>query len=61
MDNYYHQAELKNDIIKNNSLKTKVSYNKFKEIDKRGYDILNGKNNFNHYKNSLECRNIQRP
>ena len=61
MDNYYHQAELKNDIIKNNSLKTKVSYNKLKEIDKRGYDILNGKNNFNHYKNSLECRNIQRP
>ena len=61
MDNYYHQAELKNDIIKNNSLKTKVSYNKFKEIDKRGYDILNWKNNFNHYKNSLECRNIQRP
>ena len=61
MDNYYHQAELKNDIIKNNSSKTKASYNKFKEIDKRGYDILNGKNNFNHYKNSFECRNIQRP
>lgn len=61
MDNYYHQAELKNDIMKNNLLKRKVSYNKFKEIDKRGYDILNGKNNFNEYKNSLECRNIQRP
>ena len=61
MDNYYHQEELKKDIIKDNSLKTKVNYNKFKEIDKRGYDILNGKNNFNQYKNSLSCRNIQRP
>ena len=61
MDNYYHQAELKNDIMKNNLLKRKVNYIKFKEIDKRGYDILNGENNFNQYKNSLECRNIQRP
>ena len=61
MDKYYHQEELRKDLIKDNSSKTKVHYNKFKEIDKRGYDILNGKNNFNHYKNSLNCRNLQRP
>ena len=61
IENFYNQEELKRDIIKDNSLKTKVNYNKFKEIDKRGYDILNGKNNFNQYKNSLSCRNIQRP
>ena len=61
IENYYHESQLKKDIIENNSLAKKVSYNKFKEIDKRGYDILNGNNNFNHYKNSLSCRNIQRP
>ena len=61
IDKFYNQEELKRDIIKNNSLKTKVNYNKFKEIDRRGYDILNGENNFYHYKNSLSCRNIQKP
>ena len=61
IDNFYHQADLKKDILKNNSLKTKVIYNRFKDIDKRGYDILNGNENFNHYKNSISCRNIERP
>lgn len=61
IDNFYHQEDLKKDIRKNNSLRTKIHYNRYKEMDKRGYDILNGKDNFNHYKNSISCRNIQRP
>ena len=61
IENFYHQEELKKDMLKNLSLRTKVNYSKFKEIDKRGYDILNGKDNFNRYKNSISCRNNNRP
>ena len=42
-------------------MRTKLDYKRFKEADKRGYDILNGNDNFNHYKNSVNCRNEQRP
>ena len=61
IENFYHQEDLKKDILKNNSLRNKIIYNRFKEIDKRGYNILNGQDNFNHYKNSISCRNLERP
>ena len=61
IENFYHMENLKQDILKSNSLRTKIIYNRFKEIDKRGYDIINGNDNFNHYKNSISCRNIERP
>ena len=46
---------------KSHSMRTKLDYKRFKEADKRGYDILNGNDNFNHYKNSVNCRNEKRP
>ena len=61
IENFYHLENMKQDILKSNSLRTKIIYNRFKEIDKRGYDIINGNDNFNHYKNSISCRNIERP
>ena len=61
IENYYHLQELKKDEQKSHSMRTKLDYKRFKEADKRGYDILNGNDNFNHYKNSVNCRNEQRP
>jgi len=61
IENFYHREELRKDILKSGTLRTKIIYDRFKEIDKRGYDIINGQDNFNHYKNSISCRNIERP
>ena len=61
IEEFYRQKDLTKDILKNNSLKTKIQYNRFKEIDHRGNDILNGNDNYNYYKNSISCRNMERP
>ena len=61
MDNYRHEEELRKDKEKSNQLCNKLDYKRFKEEDKRGYDILSGKDNFNHYRNSISCRNLKRP
>ena len=61
IENYHHQQDLRKYIVKNNSLRTKLIYQRFKPIDKRGYDFITGKESFNFYKNSLSCRSIQKP
>ena len=61
IDNFHHQQDLRKDIYKNNSLRTKLIYQRFKPIDKRGYDVITGKERYNFYKNSLSCRSIQKP
>ena len=61
IENYQHQQDLRKDIAKNNSLKSKLIYQRFRPIDKRGYDVISGKDNYNFYKNSLNFRSIQKP
>lgn len=61
IDNYYYQQGLSKDISKNNTLKSKLIYQRFKYIDKRGYDCITGKDKYNQYKNSLSFRSIQKP
>ena len=61
IEKFIHQEELRKDIVKNNSIKKKLIYQRFKPIDKRGYDVITGKQKFNMYKNSLSCRSIQKP
>ncbi len=61
IENFHHQEDLRKDNAKNNSLKSKLIYQRFKPIDKRGYDVISGKDKYNFYKNSLSCRSIQKP
>ena len=58
---YHHQQDLRKDIKKDNALKTKLVYQRFKYIDKRGYDLFTGKEKYNQYKKSISCRNVQNP
>ena len=61
IENFQHQQDLRKDIAKNNSLRTKLIYQRFKPIDKRGYDVISGKEKYNFYKNMLSCRSFQKP
>ena len=61
IENFQHQQDLRKDIAKNNSLRTKLIYQRFKPIDKRGYDVISGKEKYNFYKNTLSCRSFQKP
>ena len=61
IENFHHQQDLRKYSAKNDTLRTKLIYQRFKPIDKRGYDIISGKDKFNFYKNSLRCRSIQKP
>ena len=61
IESFHRQQDLNKYIQKNNSSKSKLMYQRFKYNDKRGYDFITGKDNYDHYKNSLECKNIQRP
>ena len=61
IENFHRQQDLNKYIQKNNASKTKLMYQRFKYNDKRGYDFITGKDNYDHYKNSLECKDIQRP
>ena len=61
IDNYYHRQQLRKDIIKEKELNSKLIYNRYKDIDKRGYDFINHDFKYNVYKNSLNFKNIKNP
>jgi len=61
IEDFHRQQDLNKYIQKNNSSKTKLMYQRFIYNDKRGYDFITGKDNYDHYKNSLDCKNIKRP
>ena len=61
IENYHHALDLRKDNQKINALKTKLIYQRFKYSDKRGYDFITGKDKYNSYKNSLDCKSIKRP
>ena len=42
---------------KEESLKNKLNYDRYKLQDERGYDFINMKNIYNHYKNNSNCTN----
>ena len=46
IENFQHQQDLRKDIAKENSLRTKLIYQRFKPIDKRGYDVISGKEKY---------------
>jgi hypothetical protein len=61
IENYYRTKEYNNDIKKENALKNRLSYDRYKLEDQRGYDFFNMKNNFNHYKLTQSCNNKKNP
>ncbi len=61
IENYYRTKEYNDDIKKENALKTRLSYDRYKLEDQRGYDFFNMKNNFNHYKLTQSCNNKKNP
>ena len=52
IDNYYHSIDFSNEIRNENFKKNRVSYNKFKINDLRGYDFINFNNVYNKYKDN---------
>ena len=43
IEKYYHEKDLKNQDKYTNILKNKLLYDRFKEIEKRRFDIINNK------------------
>ena len=58
---YQKQQNLRKEIEKDKLLKSKLIYQRFKYMDKRGYDFFTGKEKYNQYKKSVSCRNVQDP
>ena len=60
IDYYYHEKDLKKVEKYNNLLKNKLIYNRFKEMEKRRFDIINNKEicELNKYE---KCRNKKTP
>lgn len=56
MNNYYRFKNIENDLVKEENLKNKLAYLRYKTTDERGYDIMNHNNNYHNYKNSLKLR-----
>ena len=57
IENYYRTKEYESEKKKEDSLKTKLNYDRYKLQDERGYDFINMKNIYNHYKNNSNCSN----
>jgi len=57
IENYYRTKEYENEKKKEESLKNKLNYDRYKLQDERGYDFINMKNIYNHYKNNSNCTN----
>ena len=57
IENYYRTKENENEKKKEESLKNKLNYDRYKLQDERGYDFINMKNIYNHYKNNSNCTN----
>lgn len=56
MENFNHYKNLEEDSRKEKRLDKKLSYQRFKTIDNRGYDVINFKNNYQQYKNSVNVK-----
>lgn len=56
IEDYYRNKNFEEDARKESTLATKLSYDRYKVTDNRGYDIVNMKNNFEHYKNTVNTK-----
>ena len=61
IEKHYHQKDLKKFSKNNKKLDSKLFYDRFNSIDKRGYDILSNEINSNTYKNTINCLNKRSP
>ena len=57
IETYYRTKEYESEKKKEDSLKNKLNYDRYKLQDERGYDFINMKNIYNHYKNNSNCTN----
>lgn len=57
LEEFYHIKDYQNDIRKENYISNRLSYNRYKIEDQRGYDFVNMKNTFNNYKVNSSCKN----
>lgn len=56
LENFYREKNLEGELKKEKSLENKLSYNRYKTTDNRGYDIVNFGNNYENYKNMLKVK-----
>ena len=61
IEKYYQTKQYNSEVKQENSLKNRLSYDRYKLEDQRGYDFFNMKNNFNHYKITQSCNNKKNP
>ena len=61
IENYYRKKEFEDDKKRENKLKNKLNYDRYKLQDERGYDLFTMKNTYNHYKNNASCSNKKNP
>jgi len=55
IEKYYNQKNYKKELKEESYLNNKLSYDRFKIQDQRGFDILTKENTFNKYKNKVKC------
>ena len=61
IEKYYNQKNYKKELKEENYLNNKLSYDRFKLQDQRGFDILTKENTFNKYKNKVKCNGKNDP
>ena len=59
IDNYYHSIDYSNEIRNENFKKNRISYNKFKVNDLRGYDFINFDNVYSKYKDNNKDKSMK--
>lgn len=57
IEKYYQDLDYNNSVTKEKQRENRVSYNNYRIIDKRGYDILNGANIYNKHKDNSTNQN----
>ena len=56
IEEFYMQRNCENELRRDNLLSNRLSYNRYRLQDQRGYDFINQKDTYNKYKSSIECK-----
>jgi hypothetical protein len=56
IEDFYRNKCIEDKVKKDSMLDKKLSYERYNITDHRGYDIINFKNNFGHYKNLVKTK-----
>jgi hypothetical protein len=61
IEKYYNQKNYRKELKDESYLNNKLSYDRFKVQDQRGFDILTKENTYNKYKNKVKCNGKNDP